>query len=124
MPRPLQVAIDCSNPTQLAPFWSSVLEVEVVRVAADGQRAFLADPQGTVRLLLHRVPEPRTVKNRVHLDIYVSPWGAPPAEAKPIVDAEAERLCALGATVVQVFEKSDDYFIVMQDPEGNEFCIA
>lgn len=124
MAKPVQIAIDCSDASKLADFWASALELEVVRVTEDGERAFLSDQQGTMRLLLHRVPEPKTVKNRLHLDVYVSPWGAPPAEAKPIVDAEAERLCAMGATQLRVFEKPSDYFIVMSDPEGNEFCIA
>ena len=124
MAKPVQIAIDCSDPAKLADFWASVLDLEVVRVTADAERAFLSDQQGTMRLLLHRVPEPKTVKNRLHLDVYVSPWGAPPAEAKPILEAEAERLRGMGATLVQVFEKPNDYFIVMSDPEGNEFCIA
>lgn len=124
MAKPVQIAIDCSDPAQLADFWASVLDLDVVRVTADGERAFLSDPQEAIRLLLHRVPEPKTVKNRLHLDVYVSPSGAPPAEAKPIVDAEAERLCAMGATELRAFEKPNDYFIVMSDPEGNEFCIA
>ena len=124
MAKPVQIAIDCSDPAKLADFWASVLDYEVVRVSADGERAFLSDPQGSGRLSLHRVPEPKKVKNRLHLDVYVSPWGAPPAEAKPIVDAEAERLRAMGATELGVFEKPNDYFIVMSDPEGNEFCIA
>ena len=56
--------------------------------------------------------------------MYVSPWGAPPAEAKPVLDAEAARLRALGATELRTVERPDDYFIVLADPEGNEFCIA
>ena len=125
MAKPLQVALDCSDPATLAEFWASALEYEVVRVSEDGERAFVGDPQGKgPTLLLHRVPEPKLVKNRMHLDVYVSPWGSPPAEAKPIVDAEAQRLRALGATELQTFEKPDDYFVVMTDPEGNEFCIA
>jgi catechol 2,3-dioxygenase-like lactoylglutathione lyase family enzyme len=125
MAKPIQIAVDCADPNKLAHFWASVLGYDVVRLSEDGARAFLSDPQGMgPRLLLHRVPEPKTTKNRVHLDVYVSPWGAPPAEAKPILDAEAKRLRALGATELRAIEKPDDYFIVMSDPEGNEFCIA
>ena len=76
------------------------------------------------RLLLHRVAESKVVKNRLHLDVIASGWGTPPTESKPIVDAEAERLVARGATVVRTMEKPNDYFVVMTDPEGNEFCIA
>ena len=125
MAKPLQVALDCSNPAKLAEFWASALDYEVVRVSEDGERAFLSDPEGKgPTLLLHRVPEAKTVKNRMHLDVYVSPWVSPPAEAKPIVDAVSERLRAMGATELRTFEKPDDYFVVMSDPEGNEFCIA
>ncbi|HET6910980.1 MAG TPA: VOC family protein [Mycobacteriales bacterium] len=121
----MQIAVDCSDPARLAEFWASVLDYEVLRVDEDGERAFVSDPAGTgPKLLFHRVPEPKAVKSRLHLDVYVSPWGSPPAQSKPIVDAEAERLGAMGATQLQAFEKSDDYFVVMSDPEGNEFCIA
>ena len=123
--RPMQIALDCSNPAKLAKFWASALGYEVVRVSDDGERAFLRDPEGKgATVLLHRVPEPKTIKNRMHLDVYISPWGSPPAEAKTILDAEAERLRALGATRLQTFDNPDDYFVVMADPEGNEFCIA
>lgn len=125
MAKPLQVALDCSDPAKLAEFWAAALEYDVVRVSEDGERAFLADPDGNgPTLLLHRVPETKTVKNRMHLDVYVSPWGSPPAEAKPILDAESDRLRAMGATEVRAVENPDDYFVVMTDPEGNEFCIA
>ena len=125
MGKPLQVALDCSRPAELAEFWASALEYEVVRVTDGGERAFLSDPEGKgPTLLLHRVQEAKTSKNRMHLDVYVSPWGSPPEEAKPIVDAEAERLRSMGATVLRAFEKPGDYFVVMADPEGNEFCIA
>jgi hypothetical protein len=122
----LQIALDCSDPAKLAEFWAAVLNYEIARISEDGERAFLADPQQKgPSFLLHRVPEPKLVKNRLHLDVYIpASWGLPPAEAKPIVDAEAERLRGMGATVLQVFEKPDDYFVVMSDPEGNEFCIA
>jgi hypothetical protein len=125
MVRPLQIAVDCADPARLADFWATALDYDVVRVTDDGERAFLADRTATgPRLLLHRVPEPKTTKNRLHLDVYVSPWGAPPSEAKPVVDAEAARLCELGATKLGTFEKPNDYFVVLADPEGNEFCIA
>jgi hypothetical protein len=123
MAKPMQIALDCSDPTKLAAFWASALDYEVARTSDDGERVWLSDPERKgPSLLLHRVPEPKTVKNRLHLDVYVT-WDLPPQEAKPIVDVEAARLCAMGATRLRTFE-SDDYFIVMSDPEGNEFCIA
>ena len=125
MAKPIQLSLVCRSAADLAAFWASALDYEIVRVIEGGERALLADPAGVgPRLLLHRVPEKKTVKNRLHLDVIVSGWGTPPAEAKPIVDAEAERLSARGATPVRTTEKPYDYFIVMTDPEGNEFCIV
>ena len=72
------------------------------------------------------VPEPKTVKNRLHLDICASGGRAVPiATRKQRVDAEARRLTSLGATVVKVLEEEglDHYAVAMNDPEGNEFDI-
>ena len=73
------------------------------------------------------VPEGKTVKNRLHLDITVSGGRDVPIETrKQRVDAEAERLAALGATIVGVIEPEasiDHYGVAMKDPEGNEFDI-
>lgn len=72
------------------------------------------------------VPEPKTVKNRLHLDIFASGGRtAPITIRKQRVDAEARRLADLGATVVRVSEEEglDHYAVAMNDPEGNEFDI-
>ena len=72
------------------------------------------------------VPEPKTIKNRLHLDIFASGGRAVPiATRKQRVDAEARRLAGLGATVVTVSaeEGLDHYAVAMNDPEGNEFDI-
>ena len=72
------------------------------------------------------VPEPKTVKNRLHLDICASGGRAVPiAIRKQRVDAEARRLAGLGATVVRVLEEEglDHYGVAMTDPEGNEFDV-
>jgi Glyoxalase-like domain len=74
----------------------------------------------------HVVPEPKAVKNRLHLDISVSGGRAVPMETRrQRVDAEAERLAGLGASFVRVpsEEGLDHYAIAMQDPGGNEFDI-
>lgn len=67
------------------------------------------------RILFQAVPEPKTVKNRVHLDLLVGP------EAH---DAEVERLIALGATVVGVHDGDDGRWTLLADPEGNEFDVS
>ena len=67
------------------------------------------------RILLQQVPEPKTVKDRIHLDLIVGP------DARL---AEVERLVGLGATVLREVEEHGGQFTVMADPEGNEFCVA
>jgi hypothetical protein len=72
------------------------------------------------------VPDVKTVKNRLHLDIYVSGGRSLPMETrKQRVEAEAQRLCELGATrtVALTAEGLDHYAVGMRDPEGNEFDI-
>ncbi|MEV6326330.1 VOC family protein [Streptomyces sp. NPDC051909] len=66
------------------------------------------------RILFQRVPEPKTVKNRVHLDLH------PPAGTR---DAEVARLTALGAKVLRKVAEQGGSWTVMEDPEGNEFCV-
>jgi hypothetical protein len=66
------------------------------------------------------VPEPKTAKNRLHLDHYVSE-GVDPADRWTTIRTEVDRLGALGATVVATV---DDHHVVMADPEDNEFCVA
>ncbi|MFC9285509.1 VOC family protein [Streptomyces sp. NPDC057052] len=66
------------------------------------------------RLLFQRVPEEKTVKNRLHLDLH------PGAERR---EAEVERLTALGASVLREVEEPSGAWVVMADPEGNEFCV-
>jgi hypothetical protein len=87
--------------------------------------AALVDPEGVMpRLFFQRVPEPKTAKNRVHLDVGVS--GGPEVahdDRRPKVDAAVERLVGLGATMVRANHEVDEYWVVMRDPEGNEFCL-
>ncbi|MFJ8000085.1 VOC family protein [Streptomyces sp. NPDC096310] len=66
------------------------------------------------RILFQRVPEPKTGKNRLHLDVHAAPGTR---------DAEAERLTALGATVLRRVREPGGEWIVMADPEGGEFCL-
>jgi catechol 2,3-dioxygenase-like lactoylglutathione lyase family enzyme len=124
MTRQVQVAVDCADPARLVAFWASVLGYQPQDAPGDDWAA-LVDPQGVrPRLLFHRVPEGKVVKNRVHLDVRVSGEGeVPMAARRPLVDAEAVRLAALGATHLRTDDDGVDYFAVLQDPEGNEFCI-
>jgi hypothetical protein len=83
--------------------------------------AWLCDPDGVgPRLCILRVPEPKTAKNRLHMDIRVPGHGSP-EERWARMRAESERLVRAGGSVLEEF---DGHHIVMADPEGNEFCVA
>lgn len=102
-------ALDCENPSRLARFWSAAMGYEIEE--GDEEYAVLRDPSGTgLGLFLQRVPEPKIAKNRAHVDL-VAPGPRGP---------EVERLIQLGGQVLQAFDR----WVVMQDPEGNEFCLA
>ncbi len=106
------VAIDCTEVAPMAEFWKAVLGYETKH--ADDGDALLRDPSGrNPKLYIQKVPEPRTGKNRLHLDLYA-----------PDEEAEAARIEALGAKRVRKFEEDNDVWILMADPEGNLFCIC
>ncbi|MEV5981446.1 VOC family protein [Streptomyces sp. NPDC052114] len=87
---------------------------------ADGG-AWLCDPEGIgPRLSILRVPEPKTAKNRLHIDVRVPGHGGAD-ERWARIRAESARLVAAGGSVLAVF---DGHHVVMADPEGNEFCVA
>jgi hypothetical protein len=105
------VVIDCADPIRLAAFWSQVL---AYRSAGEPDFAWLETPAGAVAIGFQRVPEGKVVKNRVHMDL--TPADASQAE-------EVARLLALGARHADVGQGSEVSWVVMADPEGNEFCI-
>lgn len=110
----LGLVLDCHDPERLADFWAAALDYK--RAGALGQYVVLAAPEpGQPKLLLQQVPEPKTVKNRVHFDIEV-----------PDIESESARLEALGATRTGPGAMSEHGFawILMADPEGNEFCVC
>ena len=104
---------DCADPERLAAFWAQVLGWDVDRDEDDDDEIAVVPPGGPAAglLLFIRVPEPKTVKNRVHLDL-------DPDDQ----DAEVRRLLALGATTVDIGQGTTSW-VVMADPEGNEFCV-
>jgi predicted enzyme related to lactoylglutathione lyase len=106
------VTMDATDPERLAAFWGAVLGVEVEERSDRGRFVFLERASGTL-LCFQRVPEPKTVKNRVHID--VSPSGCDQ-------EVEVERLLGLGATRVDIGQ-GDVPWVVLADPEGNEFCV-
>jgi catechol 2,3-dioxygenase-like lactoylglutathione lyase family enzyme len=105
------VTIDCENPQALAEFWTQALELKVL--ADYGAFVLLGREGASVKIGLQKVPEPRSGKNRVHVDL----GGEPRAEA-------ANRLVGLGATVTGEHSQPGLSWTVLTDPEGNEFCIG
>lgn len=140
---PIQVVMDCADPDRLASFWAAALGYKLQDppkgfttwedwLAEQGipesewnSASAVVDPEGNApRLFFQRVPEPKQIKNRVHLDLSVSGGrDVPIDERRDEVEKEAERLTAHGATRVDAIEQRGEYWIVMQDPEGNEFCL-
>ncbi len=110
----INLTLDSNSPKTLASFWIAALGYQKTQV--DDQYVVLAGaPDGIPDLLLQGVPEPRTGKNRMHLDIMV-----------PDFEAEAVRLEGLGARRLEASPRSEFgvSWIVMADPEGNEFCVG
>lgn len=143
MSRQFQVTIDSGDPRELGRFWAEVLgyvEESPPQGFATWPEALTAwglpperhndayavvDPDGDgPRVFLQKVPEGKSAKNRLHLDVRIS-GVAGPAEGKgELLQAEAQRLVALGATLVRETRTDLDHYVVMQDPEGNEFCLT
>lgn len=142
MPVPFQVTFDCADVDAQANFWAAALgyqlqpppegftswEAWAQDVGMEhmlGQMSAVVDPEGAApRILFQRAPEGKTVKNRLHLDLNLSGgWSVSLEERKQQVHAATNRLTALGATQLRAVEEDQEYQIVMNDPEGNEFCV-
>jgi hypothetical protein len=116
-----ELVIDCHQPRTLAAFWCGVLGYEVIDEGDDSVEIASWQPTAeAVRerpcpptLLFGRVPESKTVKNRLHIDVSPIDRGQ---------DEEVERLLALGARRVDIGQ-GEQSWVVLADPEGNEFCV-
>ena len=107
------------------PSWDAALDAWGVPAEQRNDRSAIVDPAGVgPRVFFQRVPEPKTAKNRVHLDLRAAA-GLTGEARLAALEAECARLVALGASRVQRFEPGSMSagFIVMGDPEGNEFCL-
>jgi hypothetical protein len=110
---PDTLTFDCADPVRVATFWAEVFGFVSDDDDPAADEAYLADPSGRTRgLYFQTVPEPKVVKNRVHLDVR-------PART---MDEEVERLRELGARPIRVIRERSTW-TVMGDVEGNEFCI-
>jgi hypothetical protein len=150
MATPIQITIDCADSGRLSTFWQGALhyvempppqgapswaeyfrarglpEDEVKEIEEFGYDK-IVDPDGIgPGIWIQVVPEAKIVKNRVHLDLRLTDRTGPLDERKTLVDNEVARLEDLGATTFRVLytEGHDYYGVVMQDPEGNEFCVS
>lgn len=139
----IQLVFDCADPDRIATFWAEVLGYRF-QPPPDGFEtwdAFLAsigipeaqrhdanaiiDPDGVrPRIFFQKVPEPKAAKNRLHIDVNASGGTRDLAEKKRLVGAAVDRFKALGATDHRgPMERGEEYWVRMNDPEGNEFCV-
>jgi catechol 2,3-dioxygenase-like lactoylglutathione lyase family enzyme len=113
-----EILIDCADPEALGAWWQEVLgweRGEDTDITADDEddEVELRNPDGYPHLLFLKVPEPKSVKNRIHIDL--NPTGCEQPE-------ELERLLALGAKRIDIGQ-GEQTWVVLADPEGNEFCL-
>lgn len=110
------VCVDSAQPQTIAPFWAQVMGWRVTYDTPD--EVVLEPPKGSSEdgvapdILFLRVPEPKAVKNRLHIDLRPDDQ-----------DAEVARIEALGGRRVSVGQGDDVSWVVLADPDGNEFCV-
>ncbi|MEU2022584.1 VOC family protein [Streptomyces sp. NPDC016469] len=117
-----ELSIDCHDPERLAAFWCEVLDFTVLDRTENMVEISSWDPtaedirarQMPPTMYFQRVPATKAVKNRLHLDVS-------PVDCS--TEAEVARLLALGATRTDVGQGEDRSWVVLSDPEGNEFCV-
>ncbi len=137
----IQIVFDCGNPDRVARFWAAALgyklqdpppgfasweaflEAQGVPREQWDRASAIVDPDGVrPRIFFQKVPEGKTVKNRVHLDLNVGGGrGTPMEERKRRIEAEIQRLQQLGARQGRVVDENGEYCVNMFDVEGNEF---
>lgn len=111
----INITFDCADPYALARFWSAVLGLPVDEQAEpDHDEVYVVSPEGQPGYLFIRVPEGKSAKNRVHLDL----------THDSTRDAEVQRILGLGGVLVQDHRRPDGTgWAYLADPEGNEFCV-
>jgi Glyoxalase-like domain len=139
----LQVVFDAAEPAKLAEFWAFALGYvpqpppQGFASWADfgrsigmpeeqfGDQAALIDPDGAgPRIYFQRVPEPKTAKNRVHLDVRVAGPDVQGEQRELRIEQQVTRLIDAGASIAWRNDDVRGKSVVMRDPEGNEFCVA
>ena len=107
------ITVDCDDVARTAGFWSAALDREIGGDPSPYFASLVPAAPGEPTWLFLKVPEPKTAKNRFHVDL-----------TAPDRDAEVARLVELGATRVREVSEYGMSWVVMADPEGNEFCVA
>jgi predicted enzyme related to lactoylglutathione lyase len=108
----IDIVIDCSDPETLATFWAEALGYTKAGLF-DQYFVLLPTVREFPPVILQRVPEPKTTKARIHIDLRV-----------PDIETEAQRLEALGARRIDIGQGDNPGWITMADPDGNEFCVC
>lgn len=144
MPHSFQVTFDAHDPTALARFWAVALDwieqpppegfatwddfadsVEMPLEERNNYGAVINPQEPGKRILFQKVPEGKTAKNRVHLDVHAGgDHGVDRAERAVRVEEHVTRLLAVGATELARYDEYGTAWVVMADPEGNEFCVV
>jgi predicted enzyme related to lactoylglutathione lyase len=110
----VRLCIDANDVTRVAEYWAALLGYQIREIDGSDSWRHLESPTPVLpKLTIQPVPEVKTLKNRLHLDIFVAdpdPW--------------IERCLELGGTLLWRQEDPDDWFQVIADPEGNELCIC
>lgn len=136
MATPFQITIDCHDAQRMCGFWSTALgyvdepppagylswddflRANDITYPRSGSIAAIVDPDNVgPRILFMRVPEQRVVENRVHLDVRTGHTDADK-------HAKVTELLEAGATEIRRIDERGDWWVVMSDPEGNQFCVT
>ncbi len=143
MATPIQVVFDCSDPDRLAKFWAAALHYkeqdpppgfksweEFLRTRNIPEEEWndasaIVDPEGRgPRIYFQRLDTPKPLKNRLHLDLNASGGPRVPVEQRRAqIGEEVQRLIGIGASRQRVEDSAEGYWVVLLDPEGNEFCV-
>ena len=143
MARDVQITVDCADPAGLAAFWAEALgyrlqdppegfasweqALEAMGIPPERRNdaSAVTDPEGRgPRLYFQRVPETKTAKNRIHLDIRVAGREVRGEARRRLVSEHVERLVQAGASLAWRTDNVRGSSVTLYDPEGNEFCVT